>query len=323
MGEGHRSMSRRERRAMRVLHRRGRVAAAGLGATAMFLLDPERGRRRRALLRDKAVHYRNVVMKSAEVTSRDASNRMQGLRARSDRVMSGDWGALAGGLDGLLKEQWSPTTRAVVGVTGGLLALYGRARRGLTGLVFTLFGGGLVARAVKNVPAGRLTGLGAGRNAVEITKSINVDAPVAEVFALWDDIERFPTFMSTVRRVQRTTGDRSHWEVAGPAGSTVTWDAVTTTREPNRMIAWKTLEGSAVQHTGVVQFDETENGTRVTVRMTYNPVTGALGDMAATLLGADPRRQLDEDLLRMKTLLETGVPAHDSSRQEEDRLSPR
>lgn len=44
--------------------------------------------------------------------------------------------------------------------------------------------------------------------------------------------------------------------------------------------------------------------------MAYNPVAGVLGHLVASLFGVDPRRQLDEDLLRLKSLIETGnLPA--------------
>jgi uncharacterized membrane protein len=50
--------------------------------------------------------------------------------------------------------------------------------------------------------------------------------------------------------------------------------------------------------------------------MSYNPVAGALGHLVASLFGADPERQMEEDLMRMKTLLETGTPPHDAARGE-------
>jgi uncharacterized membrane protein len=48
------------------------------------------------------------------------------------------------------------------------------------------------------------------------------------------------------------------------------------------------------------------DGTRVHVQMRYTPPAGAVGHGLAALLGADPRRALDEDLVRFKSLLEEG-----------------
>jgi hypothetical protein len=51
----------------------------GLGAAAMYLLDPEQGRRRRALARDKMIKARRVVRERASGTARHLGNRAQGL----------------------------------------------------------------------------------------------------------------------------------------------------------------------------------------------------------------------------------------------------
>jgi uncharacterized membrane protein len=40
--------------------------------------------------------------------------------------------------------------------------------------------------------------------------------------------------------------------------------------------------------------------------MSYNPPAGALGHAVATLFGSDPKSAMNEDLVRLKSLLETG-----------------
>jgi hypothetical protein len=57
------------------------LGSAGLGAGLMYLLDPERGRRRRALLRDKGVSAWRFSERAVSKTSRDVGNRAQGLAA--------------------------------------------------------------------------------------------------------------------------------------------------------------------------------------------------------------------------------------------------
>jgi len=58
---------------------KGLLFGAGLGAAAMFLLDPARGKRRRALLRDKLALATRKTGECIQVTSRDVSNRTRGL----------------------------------------------------------------------------------------------------------------------------------------------------------------------------------------------------------------------------------------------------
>lgn len=54
-------------------------AGLGLGTGLMFLLDPDRGKRRRALLRDKCVWSARKTGEAAQVTARDIRNRAQGI----------------------------------------------------------------------------------------------------------------------------------------------------------------------------------------------------------------------------------------------------
>ena len=57
---------------------KGLLFGAGLGAAAMFLLDPDRGKRRRMLVRDKLALATRKTGECLEITSRDVSNRTRG-----------------------------------------------------------------------------------------------------------------------------------------------------------------------------------------------------------------------------------------------------
>lgn len=221
------------------------------------------------------------------------------------------------------QDRWSPTTRLASSVTGALLVSYGVARRDVPGMLLASGGVGLVACAGTNLGLRRLTGMGAGRRAVDIQKTINVAAPIEDIFEFWSAYENFPRFMANVRDVRpsRQPG-RSRWTVSGPAGTTVEFDALLTEFIPNKVIAWKTVEGSAVGHAGIVRFDSNGDGTtRISIRMSYNPPAGRIGHAAARLFGADPKTQMDADLARMKTLLETGTAPHDAARKDTDPVS--
>jgi uncharacterized membrane protein len=155
-------------------------------------------------------------------------------------------------------------------------------------------------------------GIDAGRRAVDIQKTIHVQAPVDKVFSLWSDYENFPRFMSHVLKVEDLGNGRSRWKATGPLGVPVEWSSAITEWIPNQVLAWKTEPGSGLQHAGIVRFDPEAGGTRVLLRFSYNPPAGATGHALAILLGANPKRQLDEDLVRMKTFIETGVPPKDA-----------
>jgi hypothetical protein len=59
------------------------LAGVGLGAAAMYLLDPSRGRRRRARLAEAASHVSHRAQAVAGMTARDVRHRVSGLAART------------------------------------------------------------------------------------------------------------------------------------------------------------------------------------------------------------------------------------------------
>src|SRR5437764_5697161 len=59
----------------------GIMGTAGLGAGLMFLLDPDMGTRRRAILRDKLISLSRLAAWAADKTSRDLKNRVYGTIA--------------------------------------------------------------------------------------------------------------------------------------------------------------------------------------------------------------------------------------------------
>src|SRR5262249_17966841 len=83
---------------------------------------------------------------------------------------------------------------------------------------------------------------------------------------------------------------------------------------PNKIIAWKSEPGAAIANAGIIRFEPgVTGGTRVTIRLSYNPPAGAIGHAIATIFGASPKREMDQDLLRMKTMIETGRAPHDAA----------
>jgi uncharacterized membrane protein len=228
----------------------------------------------------------------------------------------------SGQVPDIMQINWSPTTRFVAGTFGGTMALVGARQLSALGTAVAALGTAIFTRALTNMDFKRLTGIGAGRGAVTIHKIINVAAPVEQVFTFWSEYQNFPRFMSNVRDVKETGEKESRWTVAGPGGVTVEWNATVTEYVSNRSIGWKTTPESRVQHEGIVRFESNADGrTRVDIRLSYNPLAGGLGHAVAAMFGADPKTQMDEDLARMKTLIETGRPPHDSARRDETALS--
>jgi uncharacterized membrane protein len=122
--------------------------------------------------------------------------------------------------------------------------------------------------------------------------------------------------MTHVRDVRRIGDGLYCWTVGGPAGITVQWDAQITDLDFNKLLAWKSLPGATIGQHVVTRFSSNpDGGTRVDVQMSYSPPAGVLGHAIVELFGVDPKQEMDDDLMRMKSYLETGVRPHDAAEQ--------
>jgi uncharacterized membrane protein len=208
----------------------------------------------------------------------------------------------------LLQRTWSPGPRLLAASAGVAAVAYAPRLPPPVGWISRLIGVGLTLRSLSNLPLGELVGWpGVRSRGIDITKTINVNAPVEEVFSFWRSPENFPKFMSHLRAVRRLDDTRSHWEIGGPLGLPVTIESVITRFEPNQVIAWESAPGSTLGMCGIAHFEAADGATRVQLDLAYRPPAGAVGHALAKLFGADPKRQLDSDMLRFKSLLEKGT----------------
>ena len=142
--------------------------------------------------------------------------------------------------------------------------------------------------------------------AQRVHETIEVEAPVDDIFSYWSNFENFSNFMSNVEEVRMSAQDTSHWRVKGPLGKSVEFDAKTTEMDPNRGIGWNTVDGE-VMTSGEVRFEERAPGrTRVVVTMNYaDPPGGAVGETVANIL-SNPEQNLKEDLQNFARIVERG-----------------
>jgi uncharacterized membrane protein len=116
-----------------------------------------------------------------------------------------------------------------------------------------------------------------------------------------------PQFMNHLESVTVIDNKRSHWVAKAPLGTTVEWDAEITSERENERLGWKSVEGSEIVNSGVVEFLPTqERGTMVKVVLTYEPPAGKIGSLVAKLFGEEPNQQVAEDLRRFRSLMEAG-----------------
>ena len=281
------------------------VGGAGLGAGLMYLLDPERGERRRIALSDSVACAVNDAAERYPAVASAAVGAMAGARQAAARLD-------APRLVTDLSARFDAPRR---------IADFTDAARRVSSLRPQWRGGRFMLRrrhpvsfledhrwALLGVAAGVLAAGMWGlwrREPGQVRVATTIHAPIERVFDAWSRFEDFPRFMPMVAEVRPAGEDRWHWVIAGPAGAPIEFDSVVTRRDRPRLIAWTTVEGALVEHSGTARFRPTaDSGTRVEIVMSWRPVAGGLGESVAFMSGMNPDHALREGLSAFKARLD-------------------
>jgi uncharacterized membrane protein len=146
---------------------------------------------------------------------------------------------------------------------------------------------------------------------IEVTESITINDTPQSLYEFWKNSENLPRFMQHLESVTVTGERTSHWIAKAPVGTTVEWDAEIVDDQPNQRIGWRTLPDSEVVHEGMVTFEPAigDRGTILRVELLYQPPAGKVGAYIARLFGEEPAVQINDDLRRLKQLIETSEVA--------------
>ena len=275
------------------MRKSGLLIGMAIGAGMTYLLDPDAGARRRARLRARI---------EEQLLGEEGAREPVEVPVRRYGSRRGD----IPGLESATLESRGPhgTGARPATLLGGALTVYGVVRRGPLGFAARTLGAGMLWNELSQPTEPAAPAAGERRRTVDIQKTLLIDAPPDRVYGFWTDYENFPLFMSNVREVRDLGGGRSYWVVRGPGGVPIEWQAVLTEQVPGEILAWRSRPGSMLENAGAVRFRAEGEGTRVDLRLCYSPPAGGAGQAVMELLGADPRAKLNEDLGRLKALLE-------------------
>jgi uncharacterized membrane protein len=197
---------------------------------------------------------------------------------------------------------------AAAGLGGMLLGLSADRR---TGAILRVLGLGLIAFAAEPLLAQGVQTAGDKRRRVSFKSMLDIERPVADVFAFFKNFENFAHVTTGIRSVIDYEDGRSRWEVTTPSGRTLTWNAVVTKYVPNSVIAWESVPHSDVETTGLVRFTPLSPGrTRLELAITYRPTRTDLADAVHSLLAPRNTRRLRADLEQARHYIES-LPAAD------------
>jgi uncharacterized membrane protein/CBS domain-containing protein len=378
------------------------LGALGVGAGLMYLLDPDRGKRRRAILRDQTKHFTNTANRRMGKVASDLKNRTRGvvaetksiisreeisdekLNARirskigrltthphalktqvengkviiSGQILSDEADDLVKGIEKMrgvneiethlelhnaseklpalspnyrthlkngISHSWRtpnlPRRIRVLSTAAGLgLGYLAMKKRGILG---TTAGGagaellslGLANKFIENIGTN-------GGKGIDVKKTITIAAPPVKVYEICSRPENFPLFMSHVKEVKKIGDNQYQWKVDSLAGMPMVWKTKVVESRPNELIRWEHADDELVAQRGAMRFERTEdNHTRLHVEMQYHPPGGALAHALAYIFRRDPKTEMDDDLLRMKSYIEKGKPARDAVAEIQKRKS--
>jgi uncharacterized membrane protein len=214
----------------------------------------------------------------------------------------------------------TPAERIVSAAAGGLLIGAGLRRARARGLAFSCLGGALLRRAITGhsyfyeiagihaIPYRARSASVPYELGIRVDRAATVMRPREEVYRFWRKLENLPRFMRHLISVTDLGRGRSRWIARGPGGRRIQWDAVIHNEVENELLAWRSLPDAHVDSAGSVLFSDAPGGrgTEIKVELQYNPPAGVLGALVGKMFGAEPSGQIQEDLGRLKQLLETG-----------------
>jgi uncharacterized membrane protein len=152
----------------------------------------------------------------------------------------------------------------------------------------------------------RLSAHGHSDTAVDV--ALTIARPVDEVYGFWRDLSNLPLFMQDVLSVTPDTDGRSRWVAEIPAVGPVEWESEILEDRPGELIAWRSVPGSAVHHSGAVRFRPAPGDQGTEVRLSMEPFShgGRLSRWVGRILGWGTASFVAADLRRLKQLLEAG-----------------
>lgn len=167
--------------------------------------------------------------------------------------------------------------------------------RGATGhdTFYSLFGKHKLPDTVKNI---------------NIITKVTVNKPRQEVYQFWRKLSNLPLFMEHLKEVKVIDDNRSHWEAKIPGSlGTIEWDAEIAKEIEGELLGWNSLPGATIHNAGKVEFrDADDNGTELTVVITYRAPFGDVGEGIASLLTPMVKKMIIKDVKGFKRYIEAG-----------------
>ena len=140
-----------------------------------------------------------------------------------------------------------------------------------------------------------------------VERSIYIDGPVHEVYALAKNLEQFPEFMPDVESVTvlERNGNRivSEW-ITNVEGTPIIWKEEDIYDDEKPEIAYKLIEGDLEKFEGTWRFLSEGKGTRTVLTVDYDFGMPSLTELIGPILELKVKENCDMMLSAMKAKIE-------------------
>ncbi len=205
------------------------------------------------------------------------------------------------------------TPERLVSVLGGAFLIYSGlkslSKHPTSSLTKLIAGGTLFMRGtIGYCPIYQALGLDSTKpEVINIKQQFTVNRPKEEVYQFWRKLENLPLFMKHIESVKEKDPIHSHWKAKYSKNTPpISWNAEIVKDIENHFIGWHSVKGSAIDHGGKVEFNDTPGGgTEVEVVFSYQSPIGELGTGIARQFSPALEEIIREDILNFKHFIET------------------
>jgi uncharacterized membrane protein len=191
---------------------------------------------------------------------------------------------------------------------GGTLAVLGLRRRTIPGYTAAAVGAWLAYRGLQGADtAGGRIGLDAmetDAEAIDVERSLTVQAPPEEVRAFLDDPANLDLVLDEAGWVEAISEARQRWELATPLGSTLAWEMRREDLGEDDELAWTSTGEAEIEMHLTVEAAPEEDASLVTLDITFEPPGGVVGEALLDRFDLVPHAIVSRGLQRAKRLIE-------------------
>jgi len=273
----------------------------------MYFFDPRMGNRRRIAIEDQLRRMSRQTAEAIDAGLRDLENRGQGVAhaagcllqsgaARQNRHQAR--GRQRSGIGPSLK--WAPGPRLATATCAAALMTNCLVRRTPSAVLLGTLGFGLFTRAL------------GGARGVQVQKTLEIAAPVDQVFEFFAHPENYMRISDSVTKVE-IFGDGRFAKDMTVAGVPVHFEERFVSCDKDCLIETRSEPQSVIAYCKQLRFESIDdNRTRLHLHFEYHPPGGVLGHAVASAFGMDAKTLLTDLLMRAKFFLETGREPHDA-----------